>query len=351
MRRTGEFFFFVLIAIALHVALFVARSDAGADAGGVGGEAMISIEAATPTVEEMVEAWERQADAPPLNEADLEMQQPDAPQDVAPPPSIELADAPNAELQVARVATPDRETLEMSIERLNQRPLESQPQLDTLTLEQPEIQPTPELPQEQADRPTPQTPRIAALRPPDADSVRVDTVPAEPTKAAKAAPAESLRPVQRPEAKPATQPQQKSPEPQPQTAQKADQTSQARAGQKAAGSGGGTQAGNAGQAQTATLSKGQKDSLKAVWGSKIRAKIERAKRYPRGENASGKVSVRLSVSRTGQLLGVSVRRSSGHPKLDAAAVASVKRAKRFPKAPKGLTASSYTFTLSMVLKR
>ncbi|MEY8843169.1 TonB family protein, partial [Cribrihabitans sp. XS_ASV171] len=101
----------------------------------------------------------------------------------------------------------------------------------------------------------------------------------------------------------------------------------------------------------ATLSKGQQAKLQQEWGAKILARIERAKRYPRGTNASGQVQLVLSVARSGQLLGVTARRSSGNAQLDQAALDAVRRAGRFPAAPSGLPGNSFAFSFTMVLKR
>ena len=347
MKRAAEVIIFGLLALVVHVALFVVRPEAGAEAGGAGGEAMISIEAAAPTVVEMVEAWEQQTQ--PVTQPDLTLDQPTVPDDTPPPPSFELAEAPQAELQVARIATPDPEALKLSIEDLNRQPLREQPQADTPIPETPLVQNTPDLTARDASRPELTRPQMAAMQAPQTDPLNVDTRPAEPS-VSEAAPTTSPRPVERPDPAKQVQQTQRRQEPAPENARQAEQTSEGRAAQTAAGAGGTNQAGSS-QARTATISQGQLNNLKAVWGSKIRAKIERSKRYPRGESASGKVSLKINVSRAGQLLGVSVRRSSGNAKLDAAAVDSVKRARRFPKAPRELTNASYAFTLTMELKR
>ncbi len=122
----------------------------------------------------------------------------------------------------------------------------------------------------------------------------------------------------------------------------------AQTGQKAAGAGKGAHAGEGGTAKAATQSQAKVNDLKAEWGASIRASIERRKRYPAGaKGASGKVTVRLNVTRAGGLTGVSVARSSGHAALDQAAIAAVRAAGAFPAAPKGLTDASYSFTLPM----
>lgn len=136
----------------------------------------------------------------------------------------------------------------------------------------------------------------------------------------------------------------------PQPAQPAPAQPAQRA-ERAAGSGGGAQAGDAGTAPLATLSQGARADLQASWGASIRARIERRKAYPAAAGrATGTVTVRLTVSRTGQLGAVSVVQSSGNAALDQAALRAVGAA-RFPKAPQGLTEPSYAFTLPMTFAR
>lgn len=138
----------------------------------------------------------------------------------------------------------------------------------------------------------------------------------------------------------------------PAPAAKAAATAAARPAQKAAGSGGGTAAGEGGQASSATLSKGQANDLRASWGAAIRARIERRKAYPAAAGrVSGRVTVRLSVSPIGALLDLAVASSSGNAALDGAALRAVTSAGRFPKAPAGLTDSSYSFTLPISFDR
>lgn len=118
--------------------------------------------------------------------------------------------------------------------------------------------------------------------------------------------------------------------------------------QKAAGSGGGAAAGDAGDARAATLAKAWVNDLKASWGASIRARVERRKIFPKSAaGISGTVIVRLTVTHTGTLGGVSVAKSSGNAALDAAAVKAVTAAGKFPPAPRGLDDQSYTFTLPM----
>lgn len=121
-------------------------------------------------------------------------------------------------------------------------------------------------------------------------------------------------------------------------AAKAKQASELQAGrtaQRASGTGNGTQAGAGGTAAAATLSKATVNNLRASWGASIRSRIERRKTYPStARGASGTVTVRLSVSHAGQLLGVSVAKSSGNAALDQAALNAVTAAKSFRRRPR-----------------
>ncbi|MEM6578324.1 MAG: hypothetical protein AAF678_07520, partial [Pseudomonadota bacterium] len=167
MKRAAEVVVFGLLALVVHVALFLARPEDGAEAGGSGGEAMISIEAATPTVEQMVEAWEQQA--PPVAASEQTLDQPEAPDATPPPASIALAEAPNADLQVGRVSPPDPEALALSIEQFNRRPLEVTQQPETLTPDAPAPQNAPDLSSREAARPDLAQPQMAAMQAPQAD--------------------------------------------------------------------------------------------------------------------------------------------------------------------------------------
>lgn len=126
----------------------------------------------------------------------------------------------------------------------------------------------------------------------------------------------------------------------------------ARPAQMAAGSGRGTAAGEGATGASATLSQAKADDLRARWGAEIRARIERRKAYPAAAGrASGRVTVRLSVSPAGKLLDVAVASSSGNAALDAAALRAVTAAGRFPKAPSGLADPGYNFTLPISFDR
>ncbi len=134
------------------------------------------------------------------------------------------------------------------------------------------------------------------------------------------------------------------PKPKPETKprQTASEESAPVAAQRAKGTGSGVAQGENKTAKTATLSAAKKTSLLSRWGGQIRAKI--ARRTPRGAGR-GTAIVTIRVSGNGVLLGVSLAKSSGNPRLDKIALTAVQQAGRFPSAPASLNVSSQTFRL------
>jgi protein TonB len=88
--------------------------------------------------------------------------------------------------------------------------------------------------------------------------------------------------------------------------------------------------------------------LEQQWGAQITTALRRAHRPPRG--AEGTVRLVISIAPSGRVSGVSLAGSSGNSRLDQAALAAVKRA-RFPRAPEGLTQSSYRFSQRLTVAR
>ncbi|MFN3722291.1 MAG: TonB family protein [Paracoccaceae bacterium] len=303
----------VVLAIGLHVAAFSWRPDpAGAVAAGAGGADLASLQAADATLADLVADWDR----PPIAEVA-------ALADLAPPPMGDAPPvlAPAAEAAPVRMPSPEA----MPLPQMAEAPPTADVSLPPPALPDP-VAPEPELP-----------------------------APALPEPEAKPEPQAQPAPTQRPKARPATAPK---PEPTPKAKTQAKpkpaakSPSAAQPAARAAGSGGGAQAGAGGTAQAATLSKSRQNDLKASWGASIRNRVERRKSYPSAAGgASGTVTVRLSVSRAGQLGGVSVAKSSGNAALDQAALRAVQAAGRFPAAPAGLKDASYTFTLPMKFAR
>ena len=113
MKHWIEGSLFAALAIAAHVAIFANIPADGSEDAGAGGEALISLAGAAPTVREMVQKWERPPETPPVLEETLDT--PDM--DIAPPelPQIESAPAPRAEVRLAMsepedIATPEIDT-------------------------------------------------------------------------------------------------------------------------------------------------------------------------------------------------------------------------------------------------
>ena len=94
-------------------------------------------------------------------------------------------------------------------------------------------------------------------------------------------------------------------------------------------------------------------SLQRQWGARIRAAIARKRVYPREarrRGVQGRAVLRMSVSRSGTLLAVSIARSSGSRALDQAALTAVRRASPYPAAPSGLPGARHRFTIPLTFK-
>ncbi|MCZ8077637.1 MAG: energy transducer TonB [Rhodobacteraceae bacterium] len=269
----------LILALGLHLGAFALRpGPAGASGSGAGGADMISLQAAGPSVSDMVAAWDSPPDTPALSE-------------LAVPATPEMAPHALPETALNDVA----------------------PALPSLT-------------------PPPLAPALPDALP------QADTAPAPP-------PPPAVKPRPRPAPPAPTAPVA---EPRPEQPAPSDSS----AAQVAAGTGAGALAGEGGQAQAPSLSQGRINDLTANWGAKIRARIEKRKRYPlAADGASGTVTVRLTVTRSGALAGLSIAASSGNPALDEAAIKAVRAAGRFPAAPEGLSQDSISFTLPMRFSR
>jgi len=108
------------------------------------------------------------------------------------------------------------------------------------------------------------------------------------------------------------------------------------------------QAGDGGAADTTRAKSAGSAKARDGWLSAIRARVERRKAYPAAAGtAEGRVTLQLTVERSGRLAAVGVARSSGNATLDAAALRAVKSAGRFPKAPAAVTEAAVTFNLPL----
>jgi protein TonB len=173
--------------------------------------------------------------------------------------------------------------------------------------------------------------KLARLEPAP-DLPQVDTSPAPPPRAATTPP--DLRPKARPETR---DPPQK-----PRAAAPARQAS-GEAQEKIRGTGG--------AARTQSNDAARTNALRAQWGAAIYAKVQRNLNAPRGSPAEGTAKLALRVASNGSLQGLSLTRSSGSADLDRAALAAIKRAGRFAKAPQGLGGDSHDFSLSLTFTR
>ena len=172
-------------------------------------------------------------------------------------------------------------------------------------------------------------------QPAAAQPVEADTAPPPPPKPRRS------EPEQAPTAKPQETPPPKA---------NSNRNSAGRQDQRAAGSGGGREAGQSGGAQTATSDPGEA-KLRTVWGSKIRARIERNKRGPSGGKSTARVFVQFTVARDGRLLDYRITKSSGIAAYDQAALDAITRSGKFPKAPRKLQASQIRLSLPISFTR
>jgi len=298
--RIVELFTFGGLAVAAHLGAWAwhAGNGAGTPAAGDEGAASVTLAAATGEMSELVGAWSK------------------------PPETTQTVEA----MQPSQMVAPQAEPVALAA------PMETR-----------------DRPAQPMQRPAPATPAL-----PDDTLPQTDRQSFEPP--VSHAPTASLRPQQRPEQtaptpKPVKKPERAAPEaPKPQAKSADAKPAQKGAtAQTSSGSNSGQGAGVTKQAAAATISKAQRHSLMAQWGAAIRHGIERRKRYPRGTNASGTTKLRITVSRQGRLLGMSVAQSSGDAALDRAAVEAVRRT-RYPAAPGGLGQPSYSFNLPIAFQ-
>lgn len=329
--RIVEFTGFILLSGALHAAtLVVAPLPGGGSSGGEGGASEVTLQAATPTLAAMVRDWDRPpevSDSPALATPDTTAA-PDR-------PAQDQPFAPRAETTAlaAPHAVPDLPKADTRLPA----PLVPLAQTDAAPLTAPSLpdrMPAPVTTTQRTPRST--APQLGDTAPLSAALPAVDASPAAP----RTAPVASLRPEPRPnrpvaKAKPA--------------AKKA--STAARPAQTAKGSGA-KPATSTAPARTAPApsgpSKAQLARLEQQWGAQITTALRRAHRPPRG--AEGTVRLVISIAPSGRVTGVSLAGSSGNSRLDQAALAAVKRA-RFPRAPEGLTKSSYRFSQRLTVAR
>ncbi|MEC9198173.1 MAG: TonB family protein [Pseudomonadota bacterium] len=336
MKRVIEATVFSGLAVLLLVGGFALTPREGGEAGGEGGDSLISLAAASPAVVELVKSWERQITAEPqpvVDPAPIEQIQ----ADLAPPPQIELPLAPilSSEPRLFQPKAQEDRVVDPIAPPLPPEPL-PEPEPEPLPEPEPELVPEPEPEPEPVPEPEPE--------PPSEPDPVVEPIPApEPV----ADPAPVPKPKPRPEPVPVTKAE---PAPDPKQVVTAQENSAARAEERAANSGGRPEAGRDGSAQAAASANGQQQNLLTVWGAKVRDSVARRKRSPRGQEGPATVTLRFQISREGQLLSHKIVQSSGNAVFDQAALKAVTDVRRFPKAPKDLQLDSYTFTLPLLFE-
>ena len=85
-----------------------------------------------------------------------------------------------------------------------------------------------------------------------------------------------------------------------------------------------------------------------AYNSRLRAHLQRYKEYPEEARSGGKTglaTVTVTISRSGQVLSSRLSGSSGVPALDAAAMATVRRAQPLPAFPPEMTMASQSFAV------
>lgn len=306
MKSLFETLVFVTLSLAILTGGFVTAKPEGGEAGGMQGQNTVTLQGAPMQVAELVADWQR----PPLvQEITRDMPQEMTQAMVAHSTSTGF-DLPSA---------PDVPVQPMNAQPLTvaMAPSASAPRVDTAPPPppKPESEAEPEPQPEPAPKPKPQ-------------------VKAQPKPKPQPAPKPAPKPQPKAKAKPTNKPK---------TAQPGSQTL------IAAGQGGTQQEGQRGSAKVKALSAGKEAKLLSQWGAKIRSRVGKRTKRPKGVKG-GTALVKLVVAPSGQLLSVSLTKSSGNPVLDQAVLSAVRSNGSFPKAPKQLTKARYGINLPIRVK-
>lgn len=322
MIRTLDPFLALGLAAGLHVAVFVALPDGpGGHSGGDEGTAQITLAATAAGVASLVQTWT----APPDIVPDVALPQSSK---AAPPPDISLLNLPpSRQPPSANPKVPQASSALPKVPQPLRHPKVSKaPNVQAPGLAKPAATITSQS----------TTPRSSALLRAPAPSA-AESLPSADFQTFVTPDRISPRPVLRPAhfAKLA-----------PKTTSNAASSTAQRA-KRADGHGASAKTSKGASGNTNKhVQKTNQASLKARWAAQIRAKVSRNMFAPRGAIASTPASVAFSVSTSGKLLGLELVSSSGSKAFDRAALSAVKRARRFPKAPGGMSNSSYRFTFS-----
>lgn len=336
MIRALEFAAFVGLAAALHAgALGLAGARIGSpQAAGADGPDAATVVAASPGLAETVARWQRapSAQAVPDRSAPASggSPRPDPPRAAPPPPAG------------ARTATPAAPPVPDRVDRMPATLPQAAPAARVAAAPPPEPVTAPREPPSGPAARTPVPDDMMAERSSPGSQVapRADALPARtpapppPEVRRQGPPDRSPRPETRPESR-------ADPRPDPPSAP----------ARRAAGQGGGPLAGSKGQETRPALSPEERQDRMAGWGGRIRAAVERGKRYPDGARGAGTATVVLRIGADGRLLATGLSASAGVDALDRAAVAAVRAAGPFPPAPDGLGPGPFEFRLRIAFTR
>jgi len=309
--RPLEALVFLPLAGGLHLAVWamapVGFSASTANSGAAGGNE-VTLTGASPALAALSRTWRQ---SPQVTTREPALLPPVTP---TPETAIVAAQAPpSAPRLVAGLSPvlPMGGPLDISVEKPVQTTAQTQaPAQPKAFLSPPVIR---QAPLTDKVTPSPLSPRFVQAQPPDTPP-DVDTTPAaKPPEASKSPPSGSV-PVQT--------------------------ASGGAAVQK-------TRSGRDGQDAVQSLKQAARNALQAQWGAQIQRRVRRKLIYPRGVSGIGSVRVSLTVERAGKLVNLRLIKSSGIAEFDKAALGAVRRARRFAKAPGGLKAANYTFSLSL----
>jgi len=248
--------------------------------------------------------------------------------------TIDLAPAMQEVVSVAPQEMREAEAVEETVEEQPPEEVVEEPPQELTALEEPppvtEAAPAEAIPAEPA---TPETEAVVALPPPE-------TVVAKPLEE-KPAPKPEPKPERKPPPKPVERkPVERKPAPRREVAQPQQPPSEARRGQASASRQ--DMGGSAASADPSALSR---------YRASLFAAAKRRLRYPRiaqSQGISGRAEVRFILDRSGRILSSSLVRSSGHPALDQAALATVSPGSSLPAAPDSLPQQQFSVSLPLL---
>ncbi|MCC0016817.1 MAG: TonB family protein [Rhodobiaceae bacterium] len=169
---------------------------------------------------------------------------------------------------------------------------------------------------------------VAIARTVEPDAGRAATVDVvEPAAKATQPPVEQVRPETRTERKPASS--------------RSDTAGTRTRGEQRA-----AQAGDGGRSASGAAGRAAESS----YASRVVARLQRAKRSPRGTRAGGTVRVRFTLDRSGRVVSASLAKRSGSAVLDSEALALVRRAAPFPPFPAAISKARLTYTVPLTYR-